>query len=82
MSGQLAPCVFCFNHDVVLVWHILPESSYHAECSNCKATGPICPTGDEAVERWNAAWEMLKHYITQVGRWNEKSQRTVGRRRG
>ena len=74
----LEPCIFCKARLAILIAQEVdgvPEMDtvYFVRCLGCYAQGPA---GEErpAIERWNAAWQGLRHYATQMGRWVHEEQ--------
>ncbi len=47
---ELKPCPFCGSKEVEM-----QGNSHHSwvVCDNCSTEGPVAPSQDEAVERWN-----------------------------
>jgi hypothetical protein len=53
MASRVQPCVFCSSRKVV-VEHV---DTFHVECRNCGAQGPLGKSWVEAEQLWNTRRE-------------------------
>lgn len=74
VAGPLAPCVFCLGHNTVVTWDS-STGTYYILCRDCKARGPAKSSFAAARRDWDAAYERLRHYINQMGRWVKENKR-------